>query len=141
MRRTIGRPGRTGWGRRRDDSGAVAAELVVATPLLLLLILAVVQFALWQHASHVADAIAQQGLAAARVQGGSPAAGQAEANLVYGQLGRGLLVDPTITASDTATTAQVVVTGHTTSVVPFLRLPVRAVAAGPRERFVPAGGR
>lgn len=120
-----------------DDRGAVAAELVVATPLLLLLILAVVQFALWQHASHVADVIAQQGLAAARVQGGSPAAGRSEADAVYTQLGQGLIVHPTVTATEDATTDRVVVTGHVTSVIPFLSLPVRAVAVGPHERFVP----
>ena len=38
----------------RDERGAVSAELVIATPLLLLLIMGVIQFALWQHAEHIA---------------------------------------------------------------------------------------
>ncbi len=49
--------------RWREESGSATAELVIATPLLLLLILAIVQFALWEHATHVAQAVAQQGLA------------------------------------------------------------------------------
>ncbi|MGH3185480.1 MAG: TadE/TadG family type IV pilus assembly protein, partial [Streptosporangiaceae bacterium] len=40
--------------RWRDERGSATAELVIATPLLLLLILAIVQFALWEHATHVA---------------------------------------------------------------------------------------
>ncbi len=123
-----------------DQRGAVAAELAIATPLLLLLMLTVVQFALWQHATHVAQAIAHQGLQAARVQGGTPAAGQAEAVAVFGQLGRGLLVDPVFAASGTASTVEVRVTGLTQSVVPFLRLPVRAVAVGAREQFTVSTG-
>ena len=54
---------------RRDERGAVAAELVIATPLLLLLIMGVIQFALWQHAEHIASAVAQQGVAVGRLQG------------------------------------------------------------------------
>ena len=64
---------------RGDERGSVSAELVLATPLLLVLIMGVVQFALWQHAEHVADAVAQQGLAVGRLQGETAAAGQAEA--------------------------------------------------------------
>src|SRR3954447_6617897 len=44
---------------RRVESGSVSVELVVATPLLLLL-LCIVQFAVWWHANHVAQAAAAQ---------------------------------------------------------------------------------
>src|SRR4051794_21902947 len=57
--------------RLRGDRGAVTVELVIATPLLLLMLLAIVQFALWSHATHIAQAAASQGLAAARVQNGT----------------------------------------------------------------------
>ena len=103
--------------------------------MLLLLILGVVQFALWQHASRVAQAAAQQGLAAARVQGGGPAAGQAQVNTVLDQLGTTVLVDPRVTSRVGAEGAVVTVTGHAEAVIPFLTLPVRATAVGPIERF------
>lgn len=119
------------------DRGAVAAELVIATPLLLLMMLAIVQFALWSHATHIAQAAASQGLAAARVQHGTAAAGTASAQRLLDQLAQGPLTDASVSADRTATAASVRVSGTATSVVPFLTLPVRAEAAGPVERFVP----
>lgn len=121
--------------RGRGEAGSASAELVIATPVLLLLILCVVQFALWQHASHVAQAAAQQGLAAARVQGGGPAAGQGETQAVLAQLGTTVLVDPRISSRVGVQGVVVTVSGHAEAVVPFLRLPVRATAVGPVERF------
>jgi len=54
---------------RGDERGSV--ELVVATPLLLLMILMVIQFAMYEHASQVAQATAAQALAATRTLGGT----------------------------------------------------------------------
>jgi Flp pilus assembly protein TadG len=124
------------WG---DERGAVAAELVIATPLLLLLVMCVVQFALWEHATHVADAVAQQGLAVGRLQGETAAAGQAEARSVLDQLGRGVLVKPDIAATRTAQTTTVVVSGQAESVVGLFSLPVRATASGPTEAYTNPG--
>jgi Flp pilus assembly protein TadG len=118
---------------RRDERGAVAAELVIATPLLLLLIMGVIQFAMWQHAEHIASAVAQQGVAVGRLQGETAAAGQNEAQSVLNQLGSTVLVDSNITASRTNATTTVTVTGHAESVVGFFSLPVKAVATGPTE--------
>jgi len=109
--------------------------MVIATPLLLLLILLVVQFAMWQHSVHVAQAAASEGLAAARVQGGTPGAGQSEANVVLGQLTQGVLVHPSVRVARGANTTTVTVTGEAQSVIPFLHLPVSATASGPVERF------
>lgn len=126
---------------RLDETGSASAELVVATPLLLLLILGVIQFALWQHASHVAQAAAQQGLAAGRVQGGSQASATAQASALLDQTGSGVLVHPAITATRDAQTTTVVVTGRAEGIIPFLSLPVRSTAAGPTERWTtPAEG-
>jgi Flp pilus assembly protein TadG len=119
----------------RDERGAVSAELVIATPLLLLLIMGVIQFALWQHATHVAGAVAQQGLAVGRLQGETAAAGQIEAQSVLDQLGSGVLIDSNITATRTGTTTTVVVTGHAESVVGLFSLPVKATATGPTEIY------
>ena len=83
--------------RWRDERGSATAELVIATPLLLLLILGIVQFALWEHATHVAQAVAEQGLSAGRVQGGTDQAASAEAQRMLGQLGSGVLVHPNVT--------------------------------------------
>jgi hypothetical protein len=117
------------------ERGSATAELVVATPLLLLLLLLIVQFALWQQAAHVAAAVAQEGLASTRTTGGSVSVGQTQAQQVLDQLGRTVLVDPRITASRDARAARVEVTGYAEPVVPFLHLPVHAVAAGPVEVF------
>lgn len=115
----------------------MSAELVVATPLLLLLVLAVVQFALWQHAVHVANAAAQEGARSARLEGGSPAAGQARAESLLGSLGRTTLADPNVTVRLDGERARVEVSGYASSVLPFLRLPVRAASDGPLETFRP----
>jgi len=127
--------------RRRlaDERGSATAELVIATPVLLLLILLVVQFALWQHSIHVAQAAASEGLAAARVQGGSTGSGQDEASLVLGQLGHSVLVHPAVHVSRGANTTTVTVTAEAEAVIPFLHLPVRATASGLIERFRPPG--
>ena len=121
---------------RRDERGAVAAELVIATPLLLLLVMGVIQFALWQHAEHIASAVAQQGVAVGRLQGETAAAGQNEAQSVLHQLGSTVLVGSNITATRTNVTTTVTVTGHAESIIGLFSLPVKAVAAGPTEPAV-----
>jgi hypothetical protein len=107
--------------------------------LLLLLILGIVQFALWEHATHVAQAVAEQGLAAGRVQGGTDQAATAEAQRVLDQLGSGVLAHPSVSATRGTVTTTVVVTGRAEAVLPFLNLPVRSVASGPSERFTTRG--
>ncbi|GAA2975747.1 TadE/TadG family type IV pilus assembly protein [Actinokineospora diospyrosa] len=121
----------------RGDRGAVSAELVIATPLLLLMLLAIVQFALWSHATHLAQAAASQGLAVARAQNGTAAAGAASARQLLDQLAAGPLDNATVAADRGPVSASVRVTGTAAVVVPFLSLPVRAEAAGPVERVVP----
>ncbi|HVK20005.1 MAG TPA: TadE/TadG family type IV pilus assembly protein [Actinokineospora sp.] len=119
-----------------NDRGSVSAELVLVIPLLLFLLLLIVQFALWSHATHVAQAAASNGLAVARAQNGSADLGSAAAQRVLDDLAGGPLVDPAVTAHRDNTTASVHITGTASAVVPFLRLPVHAEAAGPVERFV-----
>lgn len=123
----------------REERGSVAAELVIATPLLLLLILSVVQFAIWEHAIHVADAVAQQGLATARLQGSSAEAGKTQAESVLTQLGQSVLTDPSIAATRTAVNTTVTVTGHAESVIGLFSFPVQAVASGPTEAYTTPG--
>ena len=124
------------------DRGSAGAELVIAVPLLLLIVLAIIQFALWSHATHIAQAAASQGLAAARAQNGTAAAGTAGAQQVLDQLAGGPLTGSTVATDRGPASASVRISGTATPVIPFLVLPVRAEAAGPVERFVPdlAGG-
>ena len=123
----------------RDERGAVSAELVIATPLLLLLIMGVIQFALWEHAEHVATAVAQQGVAVGRLQDETAAAGQQEAQGVLDQLGPSVLTGTTITATRTGAMTTVTVTGHAESIVGLFTLPVKATAAGATENYTYPG--
>lgn len=124
----------------RGDSGAATVELVVATPLLLLMLMVIVQFALWSHAEHVAQAAASQALAAARVDGGTTAAGAGQARRLLADLAGGPLENPDVDVARSATAVTVRISGTATAVVPFLKLPVRAEAAGPVEAFRGAAG-
>ena len=121
------------------EVGAVSAELVIAVPVLMLLLLLVVQFAVWAHATHVADTAAAQALAGARAEGGTADAGQDRATQVLAQLGNRVLVDPHIQVSRDTAHASVEIRGSALGVVPFLELPVRARAAGGVEVFTPGG--
>ncbi len=120
------------------EAGTVTAELVVATPLLLLLVFGIIQFALWQHAVHVATAAAQEGARAARTQPADPHAGRDRAHGFIAQVGaEELLTDATVTATRTSARVRVEVTAHTPAILFGLDLPVRAVADSPIEQFTP----
>jgi Flp pilus assembly protein TadG len=123
----------------RDDSGAVSAELVIATPLLLLLIMGVIQFALWEHAEHIATAVAQQGVSVDRLQGETAANGQNQAQSVLDQLGPTVLAGSKITATRTAQMTTVTVTGHAESIIGLFSLPVKATASGATENYTVPG--
>jgi Flp pilus assembly protein TadG len=123
----------------RDERGAVSAELVIATPLLLLLIMTVIQLALWEHAEHIATAVAQQGVSIGRLQSQTAGAGQQEAQSVLDQLGPSVLTGSKITATRTAEMTTVTVTGHAESIVGLFSLPVRATASGATENYTNPG--
>src|SRR5207237_2826251 len=98
-------------GARRGQAGSATLQTVLVMPLLLLMITAIVQFALWYHAAHIAIAAAQDGARAARVEGGSTQAGQARAQQLLDQLGTGVLIHPSITVTRDAEVARVEVRG------------------------------
>ncbi|UOZ03403.1 pilus assembly protein [Amycolatopsis sp. WQ 127309] len=129
------------WRRVRcalaGERGAVTAELVIATPLLLLALLAIIQFALWSHATHVAQAAASQALSATRVQAGTVAAGHDAGQRLLDDLARGPLRSPRIEIVRTTTSAAVSVQGEAVAVLPGVHLHVHAETAGEVERFVP----
>jgi Flp pilus assembly protein TadG len=125
------------WQLRTNERGSVTVELVVAMPLLMLLILLIAQFTLYLHAAHVAQAAAAEALSVARIEGGTSATGQADAQQMLKQLASGPLRDPHVTVARGATAATVEIQGTVTAVIPFVDLTVTVDSAGPVERFVP----
>ncbi len=132
------------WRRVRQglagDRGAVTVELVIATPLLLFGLLAIIQFALWSHATHVAQAAASQALASARIQDGTAGAGYAAGQRLLDELAHGPLQSSQLDVARSATEVTVSIRGEATPVIPGLHLPVHAEASGTAERFVPDTG-
>ena len=122
-------------GRAHDEHGSSSLQTVLVMPVLLLLITAIVQFAIWYHAAHVALAAAQDGARAARVEAGTDADGEARANQILDQLGHGVLSAADVSVSRDAQTVRVEVHGYAPQLVPLLRLPVNAVSVGSIERF------
>ena len=123
--------------RIRDERGDETIEAVLVTPVLLLLIMVVLQFGLWYQASHVAEAAAQQGASAARVEGATADDGRVSARQFMTAAAPALVNNVTVTATRTSETARVKVDGTLHSIVPGLTLHVRGEAQSPTERFRP----
>lgn len=120
---------------RSDQRGAVSVQLVVLVPVLMLILLTIIQFALVQHAHHIAQSAAARALAAARVQNGTAGDGDARARQVLAAISGDVLTDPKITVTWTADRVRVEITGTVIAVVPGTTLRVRAVAAGPVDKW------
>ena len=129
--------------RAARDRGAGSAEIVIAVPLLMLLILLIIQFAIWEHAESIAHATAEEALAAARVQGGTAAAGQQRAGQVISQIGSSVLTGTrvSVTMTPAEVTVEVTATAERVLPVPGLSFPVTVTVTGPVEQFVPATAR
>ena len=121
--------------RRRGQDGAATTELVLVTPVLLLLVMLVIHFGVWYHAAHVATSAAQEGARAARLEGGTQAAGVARAEQFLASLGPEIVAGPRVRVQRDDERARVEITATALPVVPGLRLPIRAVSEGRVERF------
>lgn len=121
----------------RGESGQATTEAVLVVPVLMSLIMLVLQFGLWYHAEHVAQAAAQEGVRAARVEGGSAERGQRRTEDFLSRAGRTVLTGQSIRATRDPETASVRVQGRAVAVVPGLGLDVSASATSPVERFRP----
>jgi len=117
------------------EAGVSTLEAVLVFPALLLLLMLIIQFALWYHASDLATAAAQDGTRAARVDGATASDGAAEANQLLDETGRSILQGRQVMVERTADMTRVEVRGTCIELVPFLHLPVHAVAESPTERF------
>jgi hypothetical protein len=117
------------------ERGYVTTEVVLLTPVLLFLVMLVVQFGLWLHAQHVAQAAADEGLRDARTASVSLAAAEARASAFLDQTASSVIQDRLLSIDRDGDVARVIVSGHAPAVVPGFALSVRAVAAAPVERF------
>jgi hypothetical protein len=117
------------------DRGYVTTEVVLLTPVLLFLVMLVVQFGLWLHAQHVAQAAADEGLRDARTASVSLADAEAHASAFLDQTASSVIQDRLLSIDRDGDIARVIVSGHAPAVVPGFALGVRAVAAAPVERF------
>lgn len=123
---------------RENDRGDAVTETVIVVGLLVVFILAVLQFVVWGHATHVAQAAATEAARAARIAGGSAADGEETGQSFIAQAGSSMVLDPVVTVRLDAEAARAEVRGRVPRLVPFLSLKVQAVSEGPRERFQPA---
>jgi hypothetical protein len=120
-----------------SERGSVTLGLAAVFPACLALVLLVAQAALIAHARDIAEAGAQEGLRQARLYDGTADLGRRGARDFLGQTGDGLLTAVTVDASRETDRARVEVQGRALSLLPGIHPRVRAVAAGPVERFVP----
>jgi Flp pilus assembly protein TadG len=116
------------------DRGASSVEVVVFLPLVFLLLFAMVQGGLWFHARAVALGAAQEGARVAAAETSTAGAGIAAATSFIADAGTGVVLNPVVAGSRTATTATVTVTGKAQSLVPLLNPSVAQSASFPTER-------
>ena|SRR5690349_9268143 len=121
--------------RLRGERGATT-ELVILFPAFFILVFLGIQFALYYHASHVAQAAAQEGARTLRVTQDVDA-GVDQANKYLLHLSRATLPDGVATGSlDQATgIAQVEVRGTAESILPGFTFRVHETSRGPVEKF------
>jgi TadE-like protein len=124
-------------GPSADERGVATIELAVIFPVTLLIVFAIIQFGVWYHASDVAKAAAQEGVRAARVEGGSAQAGVDRANQILDQDARSMIGHRRVVPFRNQDVARIEVTGTCVRIMPIpgLSLPVHAVAESPVERF------
>jgi hypothetical protein len=121
----------------RPDAGAATAELVIAIPLLLLIVMFVFQAGVAWHATHVAQAAATRAANSAAAYQAGAAAGRDAGGQTLAAIGDGVLKNPSVSVTRTATEVRVEIVGTAATVVPGVRWTVRAVVVRPVERFVP----
>lgn len=120
--------------RDRDERGALSVEFLLVISALMLVFLLMLQYAVQAHAHRVAQAAAEEALAAASAYDGSVASGQEAGNHYLANLGN--LANTNVTVTRTGTTTAVTVTGDAEQVFPFLPVHVTVHLQGPAEQFV-----
>jgi Flp pilus assembly protein TadG len=126
---------------RRDDRGSVSVELVILLPALFAVMFLGTQAALYYHARTVAIAAAQEGARAAGGENGNEANGTSAAMaFIQDTGGDDVLPGAKATATRSATTATVVIEGHSMSVIPGWTPVIRQSASVTVERLTAPSG-
>jgi Flp pilus assembly protein TadG len=115
-------------------------ELAVVAPVLLLIVLFIIQVGVRMHAGHIAQLAAVRAAQAAAAYQASATSGEAAGRQTLAALGGGVLLEPTVSVTRTATTVRAQVDGTAETVVPGVHWHVRVVVERPVERFVPDPG-
>jgi Flp pilus assembly protein TadG len=126
-------------GQVRDERGVMALEFLLVISMLIVVFLLMLQYAVRAHAQRIATAAAQEGLATASSYDGTASDGERTATQYLTSIGPGL-ASSHVSATRSATTATVTVTGEVDQLIPFLGVTVRVHVEGPVERFVTALG-
>lgn len=121
--------------RFRGERGSATSTAIVF-PTFLLLVMLMVNVGYWFHARSVALAAARDGVAEARLQNSSIAAGISAAHTYAAVTGDTALLTPDVgSGGSTATTVCLTVSGKAPSIVPVFSLTVSRHACGPLERI------
>ena len=123
------------FGAARSDEGSSVVEAVIVVPVIMVLLLLAVQFALWMHASQVAQLAASEGDRSARALDGGPSAGVAVAGAVLTGPGSDVTGARVSTSVLPGESEWLQVSGRATSVLPGLSFTVSASAVGPIQEF------
>jgi Flp pilus assembly protein TadG len=117
------------------ERGSVTIEAVILMPLLFLMIFAIVQAGLYYHAQSTARSIANGAVQVTRVEGGTEAAGRADAVARLDSVGTELISNRNIAVDRGPEQSTVTITGRAPSII-GIPLTVRQTATGPTERWV-----
>ncbi|MFF2374778.1 TadE family protein [Streptomyces xiamenensis] len=120
------------------DRGALSLEMLIVFPAVLLVIMMTVHVGLWWHARNTALAAAQLGAESARVRDATSGEGVARTRDFLSQSG-GSISGPYVSESRSDATVTIRVTGHVSTMVPGLRLPIDEHAQAAIERVTEPG--
>jgi uncharacterized protein (UPF0333 family) len=120
--------------RTRDERGALSIEFLLVVSALMLVFLLMLQYAVKAYSHRVAEAAAEEALAAASAYDGSAASGRQAGNHTLSDLGT--LSNTTVAVTRSETTASATVTGDVEQLIPFLPVHVTVRVEGPVEQFV-----
>jgi hypothetical protein len=115
--------------------------MVGYTAIMLFALLVGVQACVWGLAELACRYAASHALQTTRVEGGTIAAGEADADTVLDHVNANLVTGAETTASRDATTATVTVRGTALRIIPFLNLPVGTTLSAPVENLAGEGNR
>lgn len=119
----------------KTERGSLSLELVATVPILVLVVLLGIQTAIVYHARNVLNTAVDEGVDQMRGEIGSESSGRRAVNDLLGTMGKGVLHDPTVTATRNDQAARIHVKANPTSLLPGLNFTISAEAAAPVERF------